>query len=71
MGTKRQTIIPLSVAARMLTNAGAERVSVEAAHEFALVLEEIGRSISEYAVRLAEHAKRKTVLGEDVKFAAK
>jgi len=68
---KRTRIIPKAPAARMLVNAGAERVSEEAADAFAEVLEEIGLKISERAVRIAKHSGRKTVKKDDVLLATK
>ncbi len=68
---KRTRIIPKAPAARMLVNAGAERVSEEAADAFAEVLEEIGLKISERAVRIAKHSGRKTAKKDDVLLAAK
>ena len=68
---KRQRAIPKAPVARMLTNAGAERVSDSAAEAFAEILEEIGLEIAEQAARIAKHSGRKTVLEGDIKLAAK
>lgn len=68
---KRTRTIPKAPAARMLVNAGAERVSDSAADAFAEVLEEIGVKISERAVRIAKHSGRKTVKKEDIELASK
>jgi len=68
---KRSLIISKAAAARILQKAGAERVSEEAAINFAAVLESIGLTISEQAVRISEHSGRKTVNAEDVKLAAR
>jgi histone H3/H4 len=68
---KRERIIPKAPVARMLVNAGAERVSDEAADAFAEALEEIGLKISEKAARIAKHSGRKTVKAADISLAAK
>ncbi len=68
---RKTTTIPKAPAARILMNAGAKRVSGEAAETLAEVLHEIGLEISEKAVRIAKHSGRKTVNGEDVKIAVR
>lgn len=62
--------IPKAPAARMLSEAGAERVSDEAADKFADVLEQVALRIAEKAVRIAKHSGRKTVKKSDVELAA-
>ena len=69
--TKRLRAVSEAASARLLYKAGAERVGDDAAVRFAEILEEIALTISEQAVRVAEHAGRKTVEGEDVKLAAR
>lgn len=54
---------------KLLKKAGAERVSPEAAKELSEYLEEIAIKISIKAVKLANHAGRKTVKAEDIKLA--
>lgn len=54
---------------RILKKAGASRVSAEACEEFAKVMEEKIMKIAEEAAMLADHAGRKTVIGEDVRLA--
>jgi DNA-binding protein len=68
---KKDKIILKAPCVRMLQRGGAERVSESAAQAFAEVLEEIALTISEQAVRIAEHSGRKTVKGGDVKLAAR
>ena len=68
---KRQRAIPKAPAARMLNQAGAERVSDSAAETFAEILEEIGLEIAEHAAKIAKHSGRKTILAGDIKLAAK
>ena len=63
--------IPLATAERILKEAGAKRVSKEAAAEFALVLEKIAGNIASDAAKFAEHAGRKTIKSEDIEIAAK
>lgn len=60
---------PASPFARILKAAGAKRVSDSAAEELAKVMEEKMLKIAEEAAALAEHAGRKTVIGEDVRMA--
>jgi len=71
MGEKRKTVIPKAPLARILMNAGAKRVSADAASLFTDKLEEIARKIAEDAVRISKHAGRKTVHDSDIKLAAR
>jgi histone H3/H4 len=68
--TKRARAIPKAPAARLLNEAGAERVSDEAAEVFAEILEELALRIAEKSVRIAKHSGRKTVKKSDVVLAA-
>ncbi len=63
--------LPIAPLKRILQNAGAKRVSEDAAKEFGKILEEIGEDIAERATQLAKHAGRKTIKAEDVELAAK
>ncbi len=54
---------------RILKKAGAKRVGKDATEELRKTLEEFGVEISSIAVKLAEHAKRKTVTAEDIRLA--
>ena len=56
---------------RIMKNAGAERVSNEAARELRTVLEDVGLKISKDALDFMKHARRKTVKAEDIEIAAK
>ncbi len=60
------TIIPFAPIERVIRNAGAQRVSESAGMALTEILEEYGLEISKEAIRLAEHAGRKTVKAEDI-----
>jgi len=66
-----KNIILKATATKMLKLAGAERVSEDAAKALVGVLEEVGRTIGEQAVKISGHSGRKTVQDGDVKLAAK
>ncbi|ABR56243.1 Transcription factor CBF/NF-Y histone [Methanococcus aeolicus Nankai-3] len=61
--------IPVAPMERILKNAGAERVSREAAILLAEALEEIAMDIAKSAADLSKHAGRKTVKADDIKLA--
>ncbi|WP_406662676.1 histone family protein [Methanolobus sp. ZRKC3] len=62
-------IIPFAPIERLIRSAGAQRVSESAGMELTEILEEYGLEISKEAIKLAEHAGRKTVKSEDIKLA--
>ena len=62
-------IIPLAPVERLIRSAGSQRVSETAAVALIEILEEYGLEISREAIKLAEHAGRKTVKAEDIKLA--
>jgi histone H3/H4 len=62
-------MIPTAVAEKIIRKAGAERVSRDAAKLLAEILEKKGFEISQKAILLAKHAKRKTITEEDIKLA--
>ena len=69
---QRHTLtIPAAPVARILTRAGAKRVSAEAAKTFSEILYETGFKIAEKAVMIAKHSGRKTVQDDDIKLAAR
>ena len=55
---------------RLLKKAGCKRISVEAAEKLREILEKQGISIGKMSWKLAKHAKRRTVMQEDVKLAS-
>lgn len=55
---------------RILKEAGAERISAEAASEFQKRLNRYAFGVAQKAVKLSRHAKRKTVSDSDIKLAA-
>lgn len=62
-------IIPFAPIERLVRTAGAQRVSESAGIALTEILEEYGLEISREAIKLAEHAGRKTVKAEDIKLA--
>lgn len=61
----------LAAVYRIIKKSGAERVSNEAVEELRREIEEIAVNLARQAVELASHAGRHTVMGSDVKLAAK
>jgi histone H3/H4 len=61
--------LPIAPVERIIKDAGAERVSGPAAKALAEVLEDHGTEIATRAIKLARHAGRKTVTGQDMKLA--
>ena len=61
--------IPKAPIARIMKDAGADRISEDAKVELAESLEEIARKIAIKANEAAKLAKRKTIKAEDIKFA--
>ncbi len=68
---KNKEVIANAPLGRILKNLGAKRVSDGALKVFAKVLMEKADEIAEHAVKMALHAKRKTVKESDIKLAAK
>ena len=65
------TELPLASVERIMRNAGAERISINAIATMAEILEDYGTKLSKEAIELARHAKRKTVKKEDIKLAVR
>ncbi len=63
--------IPLATADRLIRKVGAKRVSEDAARALAEILEEYALSVASEAVKLAEHAGRRTVRDVDIRLASK
>lgn len=64
-------LIPLAAMEKIMRKAGAERVSDKAKAALKLVIEDIANDIALEAVKLANHAGRKTVKASDIRLAAK
>jgi histone H3/H4 len=63
-------MLPLAPVERIARKAGIERMSADAIKELAKVVEELGCELSLEAAQVARHAKRRTILVEDIKFVA-
>lgn len=66
-----QKLLPLAAMEKLLKNAGADRVSESAKVALKEMIEDIADEIGTHAVKLAQHAGRKTVKARDIKLAAK
>jgi len=64
------TELPIAPVDRIIRKAGAERVSQEAAEALANVMENYVIDLTERALVLAQHARRKTIRVDDVCLAA-
>ena len=63
--------IPLATISKIMREAGAKRVGKDAARAMAELVEERGLAIAAEAIKLAEHAGRKTLRDIDIRLAAK
>lgn len=63
--------LPLAPVERLIRQAGAERVSEDAARALANILEDAALDIAKRAVQLSKHAGRRTVSGDDIKVASR
>ena len=61
-------MLPLAPVERIARKAGIDRISADAIKELAKTTEELGHELALEAAQLARHAKRKTILKEDIKF---
>jgi len=64
-------LLPLAAMEKMMKQCGADRVSDKAKVALKAVIEDIADEIAGKAIRLANHAGRKTVKSRDIKLAAK
>lgn len=64
-------LIPLAAMEKIMRKAGAERVSDKAKAALKSVIEDIANDIAAEAVKLANHAGRKTVKASDIHLAVK
>lgn len=63
----KKAIISISPLERILRKAGAERVSPKAAMYLSRALEDIASDLALQAADVARHAKRKTIIAQDIK----
>jgi len=63
-------MLPLATIERIARKAGLERISADAIKELAKIVEELGSELALEAAQAARHAKRKTILKEDIKLIA-
>ena len=56
---------------KLIRNAGAHRVSAGAVKQMNEILSERGLALAKYAVEIARHSGRKTVVEDDIIIAAK
>jgi len=71
MAVKRNTIIPKAPLARIMTQAGAQRISSEALDILVEIIEEKASEIAMQAVKISKHAGRKTINDGDIKLAVR
>lgn len=63
-------MIPLAAVERVARKAGIERISAKAIKELEKTVSEIGLELARDIAVVAKHAKRKTILKQDVKLVA-
>ena len=63
-------MIPLASVERIARKAGVERISADAVKELTKTIEELGCELALESAQVARHAKRKTILKEDIRFVA-
>jgi len=63
-------MIPLAAIERIARKAGIERISADAVKELTKTIEELGSDLALEAAQAARHAKRKTILREDIRLVA-
>ena len=60
-------MLPIAAIERIVRKAGVKRISAEALKELQKAVDEIGLELIREASDAARHAKRKTILAEDIK----
>jgi histone H3/H4 len=68
---KNKQAIPLAAMEKLISNAGADRISDKAKIILNKILEEKGEEIAKKAVLYASHAGRQTIKARDIKLAIK
>ena len=63
-------MIPLASIERLARKAGADRISSDAVKELEKIIEELATDLAYDSAEAARHAKRKTVLRQDIKLAS-
>jgi histone H3/H4 len=63
-------MLPLAAIERIARKAGVERISADAIKELDKTIEELGQDLALEAAQAARHAKRKTILREDIRLIA-
>jgi histone H3/H4 len=60
-------MLPLAAIERIARKAGIERISADAIRELDKTIEDLGSDLALEAAQAARHAKRKTILREDIR----
>jgi len=63
-------MLPLAAIERIARKAGVERISADAIKEIAEAVDDLGAELALEAAQAARHAKRKTILRDDIKLIA-
>lgn len=63
--------LPNAPIERIIRNAGAERVSEDAVEELKQAVQDLGEDIAIEALKMADHAERKTIKKEDIEMASR
>lgn len=71
MAVKRSTTIPKAPLARIMAQAGAQRISSDALDALVEILEDKANEIAMQAVKISKHAGRKTINDGDIKLAVR
>ena len=64
-------MLPIAAVERIARKAGVKRISAEALKELQKAADEIGLELVREAASAARHAKRKTILKQDIKLVAR